>query len=56
MKAPITYPDHVVITATIIKQITPGTMPRAFKADGMARIPRPIWVFIMRATVPKKPT
>lgn len=38
------------------RQMTPGTIPSEFNADGMDRTPRPIWVFIMRATVPKKPT
>lgn len=56
LKVPITQLDHVVITPTAHRQITPGTIPRESNAVGMERTPRPSWVFIMRITVPKNPT
>lgn len=32
---------------------THDTMPEVLKADGMERTPSPIWVFIMRAIIPR---
>ena len=56
LKLPISNADHVVITATANRQITPGTIPRVSKADGMDSTPSPSWVFISRAMVPYTPT
>jgi hypothetical protein len=39
-----------------IKHITPGTTPRASKATGIDKTPRPIWVFIIKTAVPFHPT
>ena len=56
MKTPMMYVDHVVMQATMMRQISPGISPNASKADGIDRTPRPICVFIMRATVPSQPS
>ena len=56
LNLPITYADHVVITDTTNRQIIPGTMPSELNAPGTDSSPRPICVFIIRITVPTKPT
>src|SRR6478735_6381605 len=35
-----------------MRQKTPGISPRAWNVLGIARTPRPTWVFVMRAMVP----
>lgn len=37
-------------------QIKPGIRPNVSNADGIERTPKPIFVFIIRATVPSQPT
>ena len=56
MKAPTLKFDQEFNAAMTHRQMTPGIIPNESNVVGIARTPRPIWVFIIRTIVPVQPT